>query len=78
MSQDYSYEKRRFVVGAVAAVIIAVYLIRLFTLQLMSDDYRKSADSNAFRKESSILLAVSSWTAMVNSSSITSLLTTSL
>ena len=51
MSQDYSYEKRRFVVGAVAAVIIAVYLIRLFTLQLMSDDYRKSADSNAFRKE---------------------------
>lgn len=51
MPQDYSYEKRRFVVGAVAAVIIAVYLIRLFTLQLMSDDYRKSADSNAFRKE---------------------------
>ena len=51
MPQDYSYEKRRSVVGAVAAVIIAVYLIRLFTLQLMSDDYRKSADSNAFRKE---------------------------
>ena len=51
MPQDYSYEKRKFVVGAVAAVIIVVYLIRLFTLQLMSDDYRKSADSNAFRKE---------------------------
>ena len=28
-----------------------VYIVRLFTLQLMSDDYRKSADSNAFLKK---------------------------
>lgn len=34
-----------------AIAIVLVYIVRLFTLQLMSDDYRKSADSNAFRKE---------------------------
>ena len=28
-----------------------VYIIRLFALQIMSDDFRKSADSNAFQKK---------------------------
>ena len=28
-----------------------VYIIRLFVLQIMSDDFRKSADSNAFQKK---------------------------
>lgn len=32
-------------------IIVIVYIIRLFTLQIMSDDYRKSADSNAFLKK---------------------------
>lgn len=45
------FENRKFVVGGVAIGIIIIYLIRLFTLQLMSDDYKKNADSNAFRKE---------------------------
>lgn len=35
---------------AVAIVIIIVYIIRLFALQIMSDDYKKNADSNAFLK----------------------------
>lgn len=51
MPKDYSFEKRRYVVGAVAVVIVLTYVVRLFTLQLLSDDYRRSADSNAFRKE---------------------------
>lgn len=42
---------RRYVIGGVATLIILVYIIRLFTLQLWSDDYKKNADSNAFRKE---------------------------
>jgi penicillin-binding protein 2 len=32
-------------------LIVTVYTIRLFTLQLMSDDYKKNADSNAFLKK---------------------------
>lgn len=34
-----------------AIAIVVVYIIRLFTLQLMSDDYKKNADSNAFLKK---------------------------
>lgn len=45
------FSNRRYVIGSIAAGIIVVYLIRLFTLQLLSDDYRKSADSNAFRRD---------------------------
>lgn len=46
----YTLENRRFVIGGVAVAIVTVYIIRLFTLQLMSDDYKKNADSNAFLK----------------------------
>lgn len=49
--KDYNLENRRYVIGGVAIVIVFIYLVRLFTLQLMSDDYKKNADSNAFRKE---------------------------
>ncbi len=45
------YQIRKFVIGGVAIGIILIYMIRLFTLQLWSDDYKKNADSNAFRKE---------------------------
>ncbi len=48
---DYSLENRRYVIGGVAVAIVMVYVIRLFTLQLMSDDYKKNADSNAFLKK---------------------------
>ena len=45
---DYNLEKRKFVIGGVVITIVLIYLIRLFTLQIMSDDYKKNADSNAF------------------------------
>ena len=32
-------------------LIILIYIVRLFTLQIMSDDYKKNADSNAFLKK---------------------------
>ncbi len=41
---------RSYVIGGIATIIVVTYIIRLFTLQIMSDDYRKSADSNAFLK----------------------------
>jgi len=39
------------VIGGVAAAIVLIYIVRLFTLQLLSDDYKKNADSNAFLKK---------------------------
>jgi len=49
--KDYELENRRMVIGGVAIAIVALYIIRLFTLQIMSDDYKKNADSNAFLKK---------------------------
>ena len=49
--KDYSLDYRRFVIGGVALAIVIIYIIRLFTLQITSDDYKKSADSNAFLKK---------------------------
>ena len=49
--KDHSLEYRRYVIGGVAVLIVVVYIIRLFTLQLLSDDYKKNADSNAFLKK---------------------------
>ena len=49
--KDYSLDYRRFVIGGVALAIVVIYIIRLFTLQITSDDYKKSADSNAFLKK---------------------------
>lgn len=48
---DYNLENRRLVIGGAAVIIVLVYIIRLFTLQVMSDDYKKNADSNAFLKK---------------------------
>ena len=49
--KNFDLEKRRYVLSAIASLIIVVYIIRLFSLQIASDDYRKSADSNAFLKK---------------------------
>lgn len=51
MDKDYRLDSRRYVIGGVAVAIIVVYLVRLFTLQIMSGDYKKNADSNAFLKK---------------------------
>lgn len=48
---DYNLENRRYVIAGIAIAIVLVYTIRLFTLQLLSDDYKKNADSNAFLKK---------------------------
>ena len=51
MSDEPNYIGRKYILGGIAVGVIIIYLIRLFSLQLMSDDYKKNADSNAFRKE---------------------------
>ncbi len=49
--KDHELDYRRYVVGGAALLIVVVYIIRLFMLQITSDDYKKSADSNAFLKK---------------------------
>ena len=49
--KDFSLTYRSYVIGGAAVLIVTVYIIRLFTLQLLSDDYKKNADSNAFLKK---------------------------
>ena len=51
MKGDYELENRRYVIGGVAIVIVVIYLLRLLSLQILSDDYKKNADSNAFLKK---------------------------
>ncbi len=51
MTKNNVFSNRKFVIGGVAIGIILIYMTRLFTLQLWSDDYKKNADSNAFRKD---------------------------
>lgn len=49
--KDFNLESRRLIIGGIAITVVVVYIIRLFTLQLASDDYKKNADSNAFLKK---------------------------
>ena len=49
--KEYKLENRKYVIGGIAILIVTIYIIRLFMLQLLSDDYKKNADSNAFLKK---------------------------
>lgn len=46
--KDYELEKRKFVVGGIALVVVVLYALRLVDLQIMNDDYKGYADNNAF------------------------------
>lgn len=49
--KDFELDNRKYVIGGGAVVIVVIYILRLFMLQVTSDDYKKSADSNAFLKK---------------------------
>ncbi len=49
--KNYNLEKRKYVIGGVAIAIVMLYILRLFDLQIMTDDYKRNADSNAFLKK---------------------------
>ena len=49
--KDNTLNYRHYVIGGVALLIVVIYIIRLFMLQITSDDYKQSADSNAFLKK---------------------------
>ena len=46
--KDHQLESRSYVIGGIALCIVVIYIIRLAFLQLMSNNYRESAESNAF------------------------------
>lgn len=51
MKRDYNLERRKYVIGGAVLAVALLFIIRLFVLQIMSDDYKKHADSNAFLKK---------------------------
>ena len=48
MRKDYNLEKRKYVIGGAIILIVLIYLIRLFQLQICETKYKENADSNAF------------------------------
>ena len=51
MRKDYQLEKRKYVIGGFILVIAAIYLVRLFGLQIQDDKYKDYADNNAFLRK---------------------------
>ncbi len=49
--KDYRLEKRKYVLGGCAVLVVLIYLARLFALQLMSDTYIQNAEQNALLKQ---------------------------
>ncbi len=48
MRKDYNLEKRKYVIGGFISLIVLIYIIRLFNLQVGDTKYKESAESNAF------------------------------
>lgn len=48
MSKDYKLAKRRYVIAGFISFIVALYIFRLFSLQVGDDKYKENAESNAF------------------------------
>ena len=38
-------------IGGIVLVIACIYVVRLFSLQVLNDDYKQHADGNAFLKK---------------------------
>lgn len=51
MRKDYRLEKRKYVIGGFIILIVLIYIVRLFNLQVMDDRYKEFADSNAFMRK---------------------------
>lgn len=51
MRKDYNLERRKYVIGGFIIVIVAIYIIKLFELQVCDDKYKMNADTNAFLRK---------------------------
>ena len=46
----YLYNNRQYIIAGTIIVLLIIFITRLFFLQILSDDYKRWADSNAFQK----------------------------
>lgn len=51
MRKDYRLERRKYVIGGFIILLVIIYIIRLFNLQVCDSTYKENADSNAFMKK---------------------------
>lgn len=51
MERDYLLSKRKYIIGGAVLIIVCLYILRLFALQIINTDYKKNADSNAFLRK---------------------------
>ena len=51
MRKDYNLEKRKYVIGGFIIVIVIIYILKLFELQVCDGRYKANADSNAFLRK---------------------------
>lgn len=49
--RNFDNEKRKYVLGGIVLAVLLVYVAQLFNLQILSDEYKDKADSNAFYKK---------------------------
>lgn len=50
-NRKFTLENRRYVIGGAVIVLVLIFIIRLFILQIVDSDYKAWADSNAFLKK---------------------------
>ena len=51
LRKNYDLEKPKYIIGGFIVIIAAIFLVRLFDLQINDEKYKRSADSNAFLKK---------------------------
>lgn len=51
MRKDHNLEKRKYVIGALVFIIVIIYIVRLFGLQIIESKYKDDADTNAFLRK---------------------------
>ena len=51
MRKDYKLEKRKYVIGGFVVVLVIIFIVRLFELQVADSRYKENADSNAFLRK---------------------------
>ena len=48
---NYTHDTRKFILGGAIIIVLLLYIVRLFSLQVLSDEYKTKADSTAFYKK---------------------------
>lgn len=51
INTKYTLENRRYVIGGAVILLVFIFIVRLFFLQIVDNDYKAWADSNAFLKK---------------------------